>query len=214
VVYTRTVKGKVLTFASSGRLYKDALVLFDHQTGSLWTQLDGRGLRGPWAEARLRSVLSAQTIWREWKRVHPDTLVLKKDPRIQSTSYRRYHSDERLGVAGSANPDPRLPGKTLVVGLREQEQAIAVPLASLQHRLFLETKLHRRPLVVVFDPKTSTVRAFYRRLGDRTLSFEVVRRGEEILLRDRQTATLWSASEGKGCKARWPASGCCPFSIR
>ncbi|MBI2957028.1 MAG: DUF3179 domain-containing protein [Acidobacteria bacterium] len=113
MVYTRTVGGKELTFASHGSLYKDALVLFDHQTKSLWTQVDGTALHGPMAGRRLRALPSMQTTWGVWKRLHPDTLVLKKCRTLKNTSYRTYQANpEQLGITGTRNPDPRLPEKS------------------------------------------------------------------------------------------------------
>ncbi len=55
-MYTRAVNGEELTFGVSGKLYKDALVMFDRQTNSLWTQVDGSVLRGEMKGAQLQPV--------------------------------------------------------------------------------------------------------------------------------------------------------------
>ena len=42
MVYAREVNGEELTFGVSGLLLRDALVMFDHQTDSLWSQFIGK----------------------------------------------------------------------------------------------------------------------------------------------------------------------------
>ena len=38
-------EGRPLTFGVSGKLWRDALVMFDRQTGSLWSQISGDAIR-------------------------------------------------------------------------------------------------------------------------------------------------------------------------
>lgn len=198
MVYTRTVNGSELDFGVSGKLYKDALVMFDRQTQSLWTQVDGSVLRGALQGARLQPVPAVQTTWAEWKRLHPDTLVLKKNREVQDTRYADYHSDPRqMGIADTQNPDSRLPGKSLVVTVRRGEDALAIPLKALKRRFLHQTTVDGQPLALVFNRQGKTVRAFDRRVHGRTLSFTPLRHGKHLLLRDQETATLWSGLTGK-----------------
>ena len=43
VVYHRELDGKLLTFGNTSALYQSDLVMYDHQTGSYWFQVGGRG---------------------------------------------------------------------------------------------------------------------------------------------------------------------------
>lgn len=202
-MYTRTVKGQELTFGVSGKLYKDALVMFDRQTETLWTQVDGSVLRGKLEGSRLQPVPAVQTTWSEWKRIHPDTLVLKKDPQVRGTPYTDYHSDpQKMGIAGTRNPDQRLPGKALVVTLREENEALAVKVEALERTLIHQTELGGQPLLVVYSPGGHSARVFDPRVEGQTLDFSAVRRGEDVLLRDRQTSTLWSGLTGKALEGK------------
>ncbi len=72
------VKNQVLEFGVSGRLYKSDLVMYDRQTGSLWSQIEGRAIVGPLAgEAERLQLLPIDVVpWGSWKQQHPDTLVL------------------------------------------------------------------------------------------------------------------------------------------
>lgn len=198
MVYTRSVKGKELTFGTSGKLYKDALVMYDRQTKSLWTQVDGSVLRGKMKGAKLEPVPAVQTTWRQWKRLHPDTLVLKKNKPVKGTPYADYFSDpKQLGIGDTQNPDKRLPGKALVVTLREGEDALAVPLKTLKRARLHQTRIAGTPVVVVYNPGTKIARVYDRRLNRQTLDFQLLRRGRELLLRDQQTGTQWSGLTGK-----------------
>lgn len=196
MVYTRKVEGKEINLASSGKLYRDALVLYDPETNREWTQLDGAPLRDKKRNPSLHSVPAVQTTWSAWKKMHPDTLVLKKDPAIDDTLYGRYQSDSRLGLAGTRNPDPRLPGKSLVVTLQEGRSSLAVPLEALKRVIVHQSRLGNRSVAIVLNPGCGTVRVFDRRVGDRLLKFELVRRGQEVALRDRETSTIWSLLTG------------------
>lgn len=199
MVYTRDVGGKELTFGTSGKLYKDALVMYDRQTRSLWTQVDGSVLQGEMKGARLKPIPSVQTTWREWKRLHPDTVVLKKNRAVRGSPYADYFtSPDRLGIAGTQNPDPRLRGKEKVVTLRIGEEALAVSLNALQRVSFHETQVGGVPVVIVLNTGASnTPGVFDRRADGRVLDFELHVRGREVVLRDKQTGTQWSGLTGK-----------------
>jgi len=205
-VYTRTVKDKELTFGTSGKLYKDALVMYDRQTGSLWTQVDGSVLRGEMKGARLEPVPAVQTTWAEWKKLHPDTLVLKKDRPITGSPYADYFaSGTRMGVAGSQNPDKRLPGKELVVTLRQGGEALAIPLAALEQAGLHQTEIGGVPVAVIWNPGARTVRVFDRRVEGRTLTFAPAGRAHHLRMNDGETGGVWDGMSGQAL--RGPLAG-------
>lgn len=81
LVFVRpTINNKVLEFGVSGRLYKSDLVMYDRQTGSLWSQIEGRAIVGPLAgEAERLQLLPIDVVpWGSWKQQHPDSLVLAR----------------------------------------------------------------------------------------------------------------------------------------
>ncbi|MHC5114823.1 MAG: DUF3179 domain-containing (seleno)protein [Planctomycetota bacterium] len=107
IVYERTVGGEVPEFGVSGLLHNSNLLLYDRRPAapgaeSLWSQLEGRAVTGPAAEAgehlaRVRSVL---TQWGDWLGRHPETTVLDPDPlmrdRYKETSYAGYYRTQDL----------------------------------------------------------------------------------------------------------------------
>lgn len=87
-VYDRRIGGHILTFALSGYTYadktvwggRDAFVLWDRDTESLWWPPVGRAVSGPLIETALKVLEKkfwAQTTWGRIKSKYPDIKVLK-----------------------------------------------------------------------------------------------------------------------------------------
>lgn len=87
MVYSRNVDDTVYTFGISGRLYKSNVLLYDHQTESLWSQLMEMAIAGPLVKKRLTKLTSKRTSWKTWRKENPQTLVLSTD-----TGYQRNYS--------------------------------------------------------------------------------------------------------------------------
>ena len=43
-MYSREIDGQVYTFGVSGKLWRDALLMYDHQTRSLWSHITGQAV--------------------------------------------------------------------------------------------------------------------------------------------------------------------------
>ncbi len=165
-------------------LWRDALIMYDRATKSLWSQVNGKAVAGPMQGRRLEEVPSQLTTWGEWKRRHPDTLVLVK-PQQSGSVYEDYFADPgRIGVRGSTNPDPRLPGKTLVLGLERNGRFAAVPLPVVEAWRVLNVSALDVPIVV-------TPSAAYER---GTLAFEPI---DSMTMRDRESGSRWSVESGE-----------------
>ncbi len=196
-MYTRVVDGKEIELHVSGKLYKDALVMFDRETGTLWTQVDGKALRGPLAGHHLAEIPAVQTTWKVWKTLHPDTLLLRKPMTVRGSPYEDYvASPERRGLSGTRG-DKRLPGKTLIVGVHAGKDAVAIPLPALEKRQLVEVELAGEPLVVFYSRKDETATVFRRTLDERRLSFRLHKRGNQTFLEDAETGSAWSPLEGR-----------------
>jgi len=59
---------KLYTFGVSGRLYKSNVLLYDHQTESLWSQLLEKAISGSLAGKRLDKITSVRTTWKAWRK--------------------------------------------------------------------------------------------------------------------------------------------------
>lgn len=84
MVYSRSIDGRLLTFGISGRLYKSNVLLYDHQTESLWSQLKSQAISGDLVRKRMQPIVSTRTRWKKWRQMHPRTTVLSDE-----TGYRR-----------------------------------------------------------------------------------------------------------------------------
>lgn len=136
-MYDPELDGRVLAFANSGWLYQSSVVPYDLETGSLWSQVDGRALGGKLMGKRLAKLPSRDTTWGAWRTAHPDTLVLSAD-----TGHARMYGVSMYTVAAetesSAGPpypvtyrDSRLPDRTLVYGVEVDGEAKAYSAADL-----------------------------------------------------------------------------------
>lgn len=136
VAFDRRVDDQTLTFAVSGRLYRNDLVMVDRETGSLWPQILGEALHGPLEGTRLDRLDLASTTWRAWRRAHPETQALEPPeihPRATyaSRSHPGYEETEEALFERTVTDD-RLHPKRRVIGLARDGDAVALPLETLE----------------------------------------------------------------------------------
>jgi hypothetical protein len=94
------IQGQRHEFGVSGRLYKRNVLLFDRQTGSLWSQLLSQAVTGPMAGVQLRALPAENTTWDNWKNEHPKTQALSF-----VTGYpRNYKEDPYAGLRFPRRP--------------------------------------------------------------------------------------------------------------
>jgi hypothetical protein len=114
------MNGRTFTFGVSGLLYQSDLLMYDHQTESLWSQIAMQAVAGPLTGTRLSPVFLEHTTWGDWHTAHPATLVLS----TQTGHVRNYDRDPYLGYAerrdllfDTTHVDPRYHPKEWVLGL-------------------------------------------------------------------------------------------------
>ena len=126
-MHAREVDDQTLTLLVSGKLWRNSLVMQDLETGSLWSHITGEALEGELAGTMLEILPSIQTTWGEWRAAHPDGLLLAKSDEVKSSRYAQYFEDpERTGLFRAQWLQGRLPGKSLIYGLRDGPHAVAV----------------------------------------------------------------------------------------
>ncbi len=124
IPFDARVGGKVLTFGTSGLLYRSNKLLFDNETASLWSSITGEPVVGPLVTLNLRlsPLPVVTTTWGEWRTRHPDTLVLSIDTGYrrdysEGAAYRAYFATDELMFDVSRH-DARLPNKAEVLVVR------------------------------------------------------------------------------------------------
>jgi hypothetical protein len=212
-VYVRPqIEGKLLSFGVSGKLWKDALVMYDRETSSLWSHVTGTAIKGKLTGTRLRLYPAIHTTWGEWKLLYPGSLVLTKETPIglegMRNVYESYFEDRRqLGIFGTENPDKSLPGKEFVIGLALDKVAVAYPYRHLSRQPLVNDVVASQPLVVTFSTDSATGAVFSRKLSGKTLSFTRLRREQGALLMDDvETQSVWRALSGEAIRGKLAGS--------
>jgi len=102
IPYDSRVGERTFTLVTSGLLYRSNKLMFDRETGSLWSSLYGKPVVGPLVEVRIRleRLPVVTTTWGEWRAAHPQTTVL---------SLRRAQVCVRPAVRSRAPPGRPLP---------------------------------------------------------------------------------------------------------
>ncbi len=123
IPYGATPAGKRYTFGTSGLLYRSNKLMFDHETSSLWSALDGRPVIGPLAGSSLELPAHpvVTTTWEEWLKAHPETTVLALDTGhdrdyAEGAAYRDYFATDAL-MFDVPETDERLKNKAEVLTL-------------------------------------------------------------------------------------------------
>lgn len=129
MVYGRKVDGRTLELEASGALRDAALVMRDRQTDSWWSLMSSDAIGGPLKGTRLEELpVGEKTTWGEWRKAHPETLVLSIDgvEHLARNPYDPYY-DSPETFRNIASADDRLPPKEPIFALRHAGRAWAVP---------------------------------------------------------------------------------------
>lgn len=203
-MYAREIAGQELTFGVSGKLIMNALVMYDHQTDTLWSHFLGQAVDGELKGQQLEFIPAAQTTWGAWKKANPDTQLLSTG-RFGFDSYVRYYDDQNLpGIIGETFSDDRLLRKDLVLGLLMAGEAKAYPFKELAFEPVLNDKAGDVPVLIVFDILTQFAATYSRQLDDRELTFVESEASEhgEVKMKDEETGSLWDGLTGEALEGQ------------
>ena len=162
--FQRQVKGKTYTFGVSGLLYQSDMLMYDHQTESLWSQLEMTAVAGPLTGAVLSHVFLEHTTWEAWRQAHPTTKVLS----TQTGYHRDYSRDPYLGYAGrmdlmfpvSHENDLHHP-KEWVVGVEVEGVAKAYPFLELDRTSGqIRDRVSGSTIIIEFDSQARSAVVF------------------------------------------------------
>ena len=79
LVFERRVGGRTLSFGTTGNLRYSDLVMWDRETESWWQQATGEAIVGELTGARLARLDALVLSYEEFKKAHPNGLVLSKE---------------------------------------------------------------------------------------------------------------------------------------
>ncbi|NNE07910.1 MAG: DUF3179 domain-containing protein [Gemmatimonadetes bacterium] len=199
-MYERTIDDTVTTFGVSGKLWRDSMIMYDRATESLWSHITGECFRGAHEGAKLAVVPSTQTTWAEWRTHHPGSRILfKPGGKGEGSHYRRYFDDPaRFGIHGRGIDDDRLAGKDLVLGVRFGDDRVAYPIAAFGDASVRNDSIAGVPVVLIYMKESEAVHVYERTADEKTVHFEPVIAENGLLMRDRETGSLWNPARGEG----------------
>lgn len=211
-MYSRELDGKTYTFGVSGKLWRDSLLMYDHQTRSLWSHITGEAIEGPLQGKKLKPLISIpQIAWKTWKTNYPNTSVLsvqiksRMEESVSRDSYVRYHKSKDAGVSGMEYTDERLPNKQLVIGIQVEDKDgkkhyRAYPLSQKSpHEQFYNDTLGDIPILVRHDKGSFATVVLKRTVEGRTLTFTRV---GDYLAQD-ESGTQWNLITGKAMSGKY-----------
>jgi hypothetical protein len=138
IVFGRKVNNEVLTFGVSGLLYNSNLVFYDRNSNSLWPQLALGAVTGRFSSQNLSVIPSQVTTWRQWKKEHPQTLVLSRNTGVfrdySRDPYAEYHKSQRV-MFPLKFTDTRLSPKTLIIGIKVKDIAKVYPIEVIKNKV-------------------------------------------------------------------------------
>lgn len=194
-MYSRIINGNEHNFGVSGKLIRNALVMFDRETDTLWSQLLGEAVQGPLVGTQLEYLPAVMTTWKDWKAMHPDTRALRKGYVGDRDPYTGYYFSDIEGVLGAENVDDRLGTKEFVIGVDLDGESVAYPFGVLNGEPVVNDLVAGMPLVVAFDPDSGAGAVWERTLPDGTDLTFTPHNGE--IIRDLETGTLWNGLTGQ-----------------
>jgi len=164
IPYESEVGGIVRTFGTSGLLYRSNKLMFDRESMSLWSTLEGRPVIGSLAgeDLQLRAHPVVTTTWGEWRAAHPRTTVLSLETGVkrdysEGAAYRDYFGTDALMFRVSKT-DRRLKNKSevLIMRLRGEDgtrRPVAIAAEFLKKNPLYSFESGGRRFVVLTTPK-------------------------------------------------------------
>lgn len=201
-MYDRRIADRELTFGVSGKLHANSLIMYDHQTDSLWSHLVGAAVTGPLKGAKLLPLHSILTKWEVWRNFHPTSKVLSSGRSalfgLSRDPYESYYRSPDTGIIATRVTDKRIYPKEYVLGIVLNDRARAYPFSALSREPVVNDSFQGVPLLVVFDPESTTGAIFRRKTQGKTPAFKKAHAADKkrFFLTDDATSSLWEGLTG------------------
>ncbi len=162
MAFDATIEGKHYTFGVSGLLYKSDVLMYDHQTESLWSQILQEAVTGELSGTGLKLLPLIHTTWSAWKNEQPETLVLSVDTGYLRNYLRDPYADYEK-TDGLMFPvgkiDRRRPPKSWTLGIKRNGITRAYPFTELNKgpRSFTD-QIGSETIRISYDAESRTAR--------------------------------------------------------
>jgi hypothetical protein len=150
----------------------------DLETGSLWSHILGRCMKGELEGEELSFVPGTITTWNEWKLKFPETTVLRMTRK--SFDYQRFAFSEPSNY---------------VIGIKVGQIVKAYTFAYLSENPIVQEVIAGTPIVLAFDPVSTRAFVFDRDVDDETITFEDAYSDGALV--DQETGSRWDPWSGE-----------------
>ena len=189
-VFERIVNGNEVEFGTSGKLYQSNLLMYDRWTDSYWSQGLGMAVTGKLSGIQLKTIPFDVITWGDWKKLHPDSLVLTTDTghlRSYATDpYGDYYTDPRI-IFPVDNMDDRMHPKEIILGFHEDGIYKAYKQNDVELHNVINDNIGETSLMLV-SLFSQNSRAFDRNLNGEILQFQYV----DGKITDAKTESVWN----------------------
>ncbi|MBW1295076.1 DUF3179 domain-containing protein [Aquimarina litoralis] len=169
ILYKTNEDGVQYQFGTSGFLYRSNKLMYDKETQSLWNTLWGKPVIGPLVgkNIELEYLSVVTTTWGEWKKKHPETLVLSLRTGHQrdyneGVAYKEYFATDDL-MFNIPKKDKRLKNKQQILAIRLPDQTdenFAISSKFLKRKKIFKHKINNLNFTV-FTDKTGAHRVYF-----------------------------------------------------
>jgi hypothetical protein len=189
-VFERVINGQEIEFGTSGKLYNSNLLMYDRLTESYWSQALGMAVKGELSGYQLDLVPFDVITWGDWKKLHPDTLVLTTNTghiRSYATDpYGNYYTEPRI-MFPVEHTDDRLFPKEIIIGFNEDGIYKAYKQNEIESNILINDSIGETPVMLV-SLYSENSRAFERTVNGSVLDFVY----EDGGILDVQTNSEWN----------------------
>jgi hypothetical protein len=164
MAFNATVDHRRLDFGVSGLLYNSDVLLYDRQSGSLWSQIKQTAVTGEMKGTRLEAFPMTHTTWRDWAARYPETQVLSDQTRFRRNykvnPYPNYRRDGKLFFP-VAEENTKYRRKSIVMGLEIDGHFKAYPFSELNDsQATFRDEFQGQSFEVRYDKKNETASIF------------------------------------------------------
>ena len=189
-VFERIINNQEVEFGTSGKLYNSNLLMYDRLTESYWSQALGKAVKGELSGYQLNLIPFDVITWGDWKKLHPETLVLTTDTghiRSYATDpYGNYYTEPRI-MFPVEHSDDRLYPKEIIIGFNQDDTFKAYKQNDIESQIVINDSIGSVPVMLI-SLYSENSRAFERTIDEQILDFEFVD-GEIV---DLQTNSEWN----------------------
>ena len=180
------------SFGVSGLLFNANLILYDRETGSLWSQMLEQSVAGAKILEIPERLQVVETTWETWRAMYPDTLVLTEDTGFSrdygAYPYGTFREDQALLFPANNSNDRRLHPKARVLGINVGTRSKVYPIKGFTQKVeTINDKLGGMKLVAAGSRELDFGVVYNRELEDCTvLEFEAVQNKLPVIMRDNE----------------------------